>query len=93
MDENVDEEEDEKQDEEEEDDVNHHDLIKKKKKKKKKQKSAKKKEEEEMKIGRSVLQFGKTCSGKFNLDWRDSITDIQAFAVAVSTFQWSTKNR
>ena len=91
MDENFDKEEDEKQNEEE-NDVNHHVLIKKKKKKKK-QKSAKKEEAEEMKMGRSVLQFGKTSSGKFNLDWRDSITDIQAFAVAVSAFQWSTKNR
>ena len=89
MDENFDKEEDEKQNEEE-NDVNHHVLIKKKKKK---QKSAKKEEAEEMKMGRSVLQFGKTSSGKFNLDWRDSITDIQAFAVAVSAFQWSTKNR
>lgn len=41
----------------------------------------------------AVLQFGKTTSGRFNLDFRYPMSPIQAFAMAVSSFGWSTKNR
>ena len=41
----------------------------------------------------ACLQFGKSSSGKFNLDWRGSISLVQAFAIGISTFAWSTKNR
>lgn len=70
--------------EEEDDEEEEYQQNCKKQKKKKKKKSSN---------SRSILQFGKAASGTFHLDWRDSITDIQAFAVAVSAFQWSTKER
>lgn len=41
----------------------------------------------------AVLQFGKSASGIFNLDFRYPMSPIQAFALAVSSFGWSTKNR
>ena len=41
----------------------------------------------------ACLQFGKASSGRFNLDWRGTISAVQAFAIGISTFQWSTKNR
>jgi hypothetical protein len=41
----------------------------------------------------AVLQFGKTTSGRFNIDFRYPMSPIQAFALAVSSFGWSTKNR
>ena len=41
----------------------------------------------------SVLQFGKSTSGRFNIDFRYPMSPIQAFALAISSFGWSTKNR
>jgi hypothetical protein len=40
----------------------------------------------------AILQFGKTTSGVFNLDWRGMGT-IQAFSIALSAFQWRTQDR
>ena len=40
----------------------------------------------------AILQFGKTSSGVFNLDWRGMGT-IQAFSIALSAFQWRTQDR
>ena len=42
---------------------------------------------------RAVFQFGKTEHRKFHLDWRGRVSAVQAFAIALSSFQWSTKNR
>lgn len=41
----------------------------------------------------TVLQFGKVSSGRFTLDFRYPMSHIQAFAIAVSSFGWSTRKR
>ena len=41
----------------------------------------------------TVLQFGKVSSGRFTLDFRYPMSPIQAFAIAVSSFGWSTRKR
>lgn len=40
----------------------------------------------------AVLQFGKACDNRFNLDYRFPLAPVQAFAMSLSLFKWQAGN-